>query len=66
MRAAESPPGTTRLYLPGGGSFDLPLPGSGPSFALAREATPSCPIVWPILGGLAVGAVITWLVVRNP
>jgi hypothetical protein len=64
---------TRRLYLPDGSSFDLPLPpGSGqfvenPVSMVTSGATswPSAPILVPVLGGILLGAVVTWLILRQ-
>lgn len=66
----QAPPGTTRLYLPGGGSFDLPLPGGENKLAVRGVAQAPAPsIVAPLLIGIALGAVaggiVTWLVVKG-
>jgi hypothetical protein len=57
------------LHLPGGGTFDLPLPESG-----ARVSGPAPPVLaspsWPsdlllpILGGAALGGLLTWVLLR--
>lgn len=55
----------TRLALPGGGYFDLPMPNdtyvSPPSRSLAA-ATPSSDgsVLVPVLIGGALGALLTW------
>lgn len=62
-------PATRRLYLPGGGSFDLPLPSTfkavaAPTFdsVLSSCACPS--VLVPVLGGLLLGGLATWGLLR--
>jgi hypothetical protein len=64
-------PGTRRLLLPGGGSFDLPLPGSSGKFVETTptlsgpECSNTAGVVVSAVVGLAVGAGITWLLLRR-
>jgi hypothetical protein len=59
---------TRRLYLPGGGSFDLPMPGSvgrfveGPPLMLSSD--PAWPSWAPILAGAFLGGAMTWVLLR--
>lgn len=65
--------GTRRMYLPAGGSFDLPLPGGSGSFVENNTARPLGiasegsygPIVLTAAAGLLLGAGVTWLILRN-
>ena len=65
------PPTVRRMVLPGGGSFDLPLPNTGgaiverdigPVRGGMLEGVPGW--VW-FAAGAVVGGTITWLVVRS-
>jgi hypothetical protein len=59
----------TRLVLPDGGSFDLPLPGSSAKLVErgggVLTSPAECPsALVPVLIGAVLGAGLTWLVVR--
>lgn len=65
------PPTVRRLVLPGGGSFDLPLPDTGGTI-MERDIGPvrggfleSVPGWAWFVAGAAVGGAVTWLVVRS-
>jgi hypothetical protein len=58
---------TTRLFLPDGGSFDLPLPGTGGKLTETRGAVlPSeqCSALVPVLLGALLGGIVTWVFVK--
>lgn len=58
---------TRKLFLPDGGSFDLPMPDDmtenvQPRLFGASDGTGS--MVFPVLSGAVLGAFFTWLLVR--
>jgi hypothetical protein len=52
--------GTKRLFLPGGGSFDIPIPGG----QLSGAVVSSTPVWIPVLGGLLLGGLTIWGISR--
>ncbi len=61
-------PGFRRFMLPGGGSFDIPLPGNATTLKsqqlMVTSGASTCPVVIPVLAGVLVGAGATWAVCR--
>ena len=56
-----SAPGTRRLFLPNGKTFDLEMPGGGVNLRTPQEACPvSCPSRAPMFigGAVATGAAV--------
>jgi hypothetical protein len=52
-------PAMRKLYLPGGGSFDLPLP-SGISAISGTGPAPARSLWIPVTVGAAVGGIVAW------
>jgi hypothetical protein len=59
---------TRRLILPGGGTFDLPMPvGTGTYKGVSGAVVDSaeCPsVLVPVLIGSGLGGLLTWLLVK--
>lgn len=57
---------TTRMILPGGGSFELPMPNTIKAMegdGVSMLSSDSCPsVVLPVLVGLALGGLLTWAI----
>lgn len=69
MRGAATTVPMRRLFLPGGGAFDLPMPAGAriyvkpaPVVTSGAEACPS--VLVPVLVGAALGGALTWLLVK--
>jgi len=56
---------TRRLYLPDGGSFDLETPDMRVSGPTQVAGSSDIPVVVYVVGGMAVGALLTWLWLKN-
>lgn len=55
---------TTRMYLPGGGSFELPMPNTLRTMegaGVGMLSSGSCHSVFlPVLAGITLGGILTW------
>lgn len=56
---------TRRLYLPDGGAFDLQMPSGRIAAPIQGVvASGSCPMWVPVLAGVALGGLSTWLLLK--
>ena len=57
------------MYLPGGGSFDVPLPGNttlrDSPMVISGSTCPTGTWIPLLVGGLVLGAGATWLILRR-